>query len=908
MTNANNNLVYILNGANMGSFIINSLVNSDQISITYSINLNSIPLNLNDNVLCVLSLTVPTYNISRTFLTTMNNNIGNFTSSDNKTFIINTQSLSSNANTGTSSSYNQSQSLTQVDDTLFLYIIVTNKSFNVILNQTTIHTISNITLLPQSNATSIYLSGKAPPLKFSDNSSYTFYISTENSSTVSNIRFNNTLIQPLNYSDIDLTVLNPKTLNGTPADMSSTPSNSLEITPVSISQTLKLNRNNLNSSTNNETPVNQCVILNIINPKFHNLSGYFSFELTSTLSNIFTPSSVSSIYSPSSSISLYNSPSLTTTENFTNGPSSTSIVAETSTIINNQIKSQPSNNSIFSSLSNLGATVTNATAALSKNTYDTVLSTTGLPHDSVMNVTSTINTVSKTSLDSLSYAYKVARVNTLQKTKPDNINNVPILIGLPCSLNVSYYDINNNQINFIASNIIIYLSSGLNTIIYSVLNATNSIETPNENSILSFNGEINSVELPDYIKNGPYVLSTGPIPPYVTYSLTSSPEYNTEIKNGSFSLASQNNKLIISNIDTNGINSIPFISLLYTIVNTKITLNILNLDYSVACSLIITGVALSQKESTISYSILSGNMPQSQTNYIFSLLQTSDIILSVNNSKLYNDILTKNNNLILGIQNSIGNSYINNPEDLNIQQALIIITNAASQSTILLTTPFINTNSTTLQIANATITMAFNAINYAMLGDPTNSELQYFYSILTQLTNPIIVTTILNNTLNHINKVISENQNSPNLPAFKNAKNAVNSALDQINVPSALDSPTLNTPSSVYIPIIKNALEAVNAALVVEPDLTDLLKAQSNLLTIEPISLGTYKVENMSDSSGTDSSAPTTTAIIIGVCCCLIIMGGIAFAINSYLSQDDKKFFSSESSSSDSTGDSSSSL
>jgi hypothetical protein len=292
-----------------------------------------------------------------------------------------------------------------------------------------------------------------------------------------------------------------------------------------------------------------------------------------------------------------------------------------------------------------------------------------------------------------------------------------------------------NGINFIAPNIIIYLSSGLNTIIYSVLSSTNSIDTPNENSILSFNGEVNSSELPDYIKNGPYVLSTGPISPYVTYSLTDSPEYNTEIKNGSFSLGTQNNKLIISNIDINKINAIPFISLLYTIVNTKITLNILNLDYSIACSLIITGVALSKTQSTISYSILSGKMPKSQTNYIFSLLQTSDIILSVNNSKLYNDILTKNNNLILGIQDSIGNSYINNPEDLNIQQALIIISNAASQSTILLTTPFINTHNTTLEIANATITMAFNAINYAMLGDPKSSELEYFYSILTQLKN-----------------------------------------------------------------------------------------------------------------------------------------------------------------------------
>ena len=870
LTNANNNLVYILNGANMGAFIINSLVSSNEKSITYSINLTSIPLNLTDNVLCVLSTTIPTYNLTRNYLSNMNSDVGNFNSPDNKKFIINTKSLIDDKTK---------------DDTLFLYIIITNKSFNIILNETTINTISNITLLPESNKTSIVLSGTAPPLKFSDNTNYVIYISTDKSSTVSNITFNNTVIKPLNFSGIDLTSLSPTSLNGKVADMSRAPSNSIKVIPVLMNQTLKANKKSLNTSVNNQTLLNQCVILNIQNPKVHNLSGYFSFELINLPENRLIPGL-----------------NVNVKENFTNDLSPSSSSTPSTNIIMKQIQSKPSNNSLFSSLTNIGSTISDTASSLSKNTYDTVITTTGIPHDSVMTVTSGLTTAATVSYDSISYAAKVVNVNVQKKTKPDNINNVPLLVGLPSSLNVSYYDLNNHQINFIAPNIIIYLTSGLRTIIYSVSNSKNSIDKPNENSILSFNGEINANGLPDYSKNTPYVLSTGPITPYVTYSFNNLVEYNTPIKNGAFSVMSRDSKLIFSNSDATGMNAVPFISLLYTIIKSHLTLNILNLDYSISCSLIITGVALSQTQSTVSYSIKSGSIPKTNSNYIFTLLESSDIILSVNNSKLYNEILTKNNNLILGIQNSIYNSYINYPEDPNIQQAQIIISNAASQATILLTTPFINNDSTTLQIANATITMAFNAINYALLGDPDSAELDYFYNILTQLSNPIIVTTLLNNTLNHITTLINENQASDNLPLFKKAENAINNALSQITVPSALDSPALNTPSSVYIPLIQNAIEAVNEALVILPDNSKLLKAQSTLLAVEPIASGVYKIEKMESRVQADeSSTPSTIGIICGLLCCLVFIGAIAYLINSYLSKGDKELFSTESSSSDSS-------
>ena len=891
MSNANNNLVYILNEANMGSFIINSLVESDQKSYTYSINLNSIPLNLTDNILCVLSTSVPTYNINRTYMSTMTDNINNFSSIDNKKFII------SNLSTNTSSS-------NQVDDTLFLYVIATNKSFNIIFNATTIITISNIQILPESNSKSIVFSGSTPPIKFIDNTSYTIYISTENSSTVSNIFLNNTPIRPLNYSNLDLTntLPNRQKLIGTNVDMSRTPSNTLEITPVLLNQTLKLN-----NIASKQTPVNQCVILNITNALHHNLSGYFSFSQLNT-------------------------------------PSTELVKGLTKNIVENFSFSNPVNQTIFSSISDFASSLNKKSIDLSNATYNQVLSTTGIDHSTVVDTLTPISdfttSASETTnavLDTITYSYKLAQNNISEPIQPDNINNVPLLVGLPCVLNVSYHDINNNQINFITPNIIIYLSNGLRTIIFSVSKPINSVDIPNDSTVLSFNGEINSAGFPDTSKNVPFVLSNGPISPYVMYSYINSIPYNTPIKNGSFTFMTSDNKLVINNTDANTLNAVPFLSLIYTIINTPTTLNILNLDYSIACSLIITGVALSKTQTTISYSLQSGNIPTNPSNYILTLLQSSDIISSINNTKLYNDILTKNNNLIAGIEILINQLYTDNPDDVNIQQAQLIIANASSQATILLTTPFINNRNTSLQIANATITMAFNAINYALLNNPTNNQLLYFYKILTQLNNPIIVTSILNNTLYHVENVVNNNQNSDNIALFVSVQDAINNAITQIAVPSALDSPTLNTPSSSYIPVITTALSKVNLALVSIPDSIDLLKAQSNLLSIEPIITGVYNVDSISlmgpsstqQISGSDSLKPVTplTTIITKLlspsstftpgiskiidtftntrssgyfphlmCCCifsLAVIFGIMYYINQKLTESESEYFSS---------------
>lgn len=865
MNNTNNNLVYIFNGPNIGCFSINSLLYTDQYSNTYSINLYSIPVNLSDNILCVLSNTIPTYNISRTFLTTMNSNINNFTTLDSKTFVINTQSYSDVSTSYDKLSNNKIEK--EVDDTLFLYIIATNKSFNIIFNSSTIHTISNVTIQPSrsSNLTSLVFLGNSLPINFTENTKYTIYISTENSSTVSNIVFNNTPIKPLNYSDIDLTnTPNSSILNGSFIDKSFRPSNTIEITPIKVKQQLVPNIVSLNNLVSTHVPLNQCVILNIINSSYHNLSGYFSISSSNT---------------PNSK--LVKGLTIDVQENYSN---------------------KPANNVLSSGINNFFSDISNSTKSVTLNTYKAFIDNTNVDHKTVINSVNSVSNIGKNAYDSISYAYKVAKVNNQGPTKPDNIDNIPIIAGTGAILNISYVDINNNKINFITPNIMIYLSNKLNTLIYSINSAINNVINPDASTILSFNGEFNSTSLPDHTDNIPYVLSSGPIAPYLTYSYDSAINTNSVVKNGTFSFGTTSNTIIINNIDFNSIDAIPFISLLYTIVNTDITLNILNLDYSFACSLIITSVALSQVQSIISFSIKSGNLPTSSLNtYILTLLHTTDIISSINNNKKYNDVLNKNNKLILMIQTAINNSNLNIPNNSNIQHAQFIITNAANQSTILLNIPFINTNSTTLQITNATITMSFNAINYALLGDPNNIELQNLYSILTQLSNPVIAVAILNNALSHVTILINKNLTSENLPVFTKAKNAINDAIIKISAPDALDSPTLNTTNSTYIPIINSVLEQVNNALIVIPDDIHLLKAQAILLTINPPKNKPYKIESMESKNSSSNYTPSTFQIICGFLVCIVFISCIAYLINEQLSKEDKKFFSSENSSSNSS-------
>jgi hypothetical protein len=760
----NNNIVYIFNDVNLGSITIDSLISSDEISFTYKIILKSIPPNLKDNVVCVLSSTLPNYNITRIYL--QDNTIqGTFYSPDNQTFTINRNSLPNKLNPNmintesgtTSNSYNNSNNHSS-DDTLLLYIISTSKSFTIVFNTQTIYTISNIKLLsPNLNNPYLIFSVTFPQINFVNNAKYNILLSVDNSSTISNIVFNNTIIVPIDDKAINLVHEN------------NTIQNDITITPVLLNNTNTVEKNSLNDNQQNTQIDNQCAILNIQNPSLHNIPGYFSLSLPESsehFSNYFTPDM------------------------------SKNIIASTSKLTNNTTLMT----------NNLLNTTSNLIANAYKNTSHTV---------------------------------KKLKMNYSPPTQPDIINNIPIVSGLSCNLNISLTDINNNPINFITNNKLIYLSNCHDTYIYNIYN-TNTIK-----SILSSSGILNNKILPDFTQNIPYVLSTGPISPFHKFNYISDLTQNAPIINGAFTELSRN-ILVISNSDIFNANTTPFLSLLYTIINTNITLNILNPDYSYECNLLVTNVAITQSQARISYSIKSGSIPKNTTtNYIFSILGTSDVISSVNATNTYYKLLNDNNNLLLGLQNTITTIQQKNQNDPNINQALSLIQVATNQSTILLATPIILNRITSLQIVNATIVLGFNAINYSMINNPTNHELQFFYNKINSLACPIIINYMLKNALSHINSALVLNKNPAYITIYTLAQKSINDALTHLSFPSAIDISTLNNPST--IPSVSKIIIIINNALNLNPGDINLLKAQAILKVIQSISNNTYQVESMTN-------------------------------------------------------------
>jgi hypothetical protein len=131
LTTSINKPIYIFNGPNMGSFTISSLKINTNVSYTFNIRLNSVPPGLTDQTLCVLSLYPSAYTIDRIFvnLSSKINTNGHFTLKDNNTILINSSSM-----------YDD-------DETLFIYILATNKTFKIINSESKIsYLITNVIL------------------------------------------------------------------------------------------------------------------------------------------------------------------------------------------------------------------------------------------------------------------------------------------------------------------------------------------------------------------------------------------------------------------------------------------------------------------------------------------------------------------------------------------------------------------------------------------------------------------------------------------------------------------------------------------------------------------------------------------------------------------------------------------
>ena len=740
-----NKLIYIFNGPNMGSFVPLSYT---QTATQYEIviKLNSIPINLVDNTMCVLSTIPSVYNISRTYI-----NPGNELTSGNFTLVDN-----SNIEISIKSSLN-------VDNTLFLYILATINEFNILVNNSTIFKVKGVKLqVPPPDSNSIIFTADIPMMPLINGESYTIFISTQNSSTISNVNLNGTFINPIQSSVINM--IPPSTSNVigsifTPSGLAPLiKTNTMVVTPVIMNQPPIIPDNNVNKPSSNKIPYNNNVVLLYQPPNLHTDSGSFSIE----------------------------------------------------TSVNPSI--QDSSADIFTHFEHMTGTI----PKISNTPYSR--------GKELINVISN-NPIAKSIYNA---AKNLVSVNPNLPINPDLITNIPIIEGTTCTLHLSTSDIFQQPVNFIEQHSLLFLSNGKSTTVLS----TNTIPSSQENSeddIIQCNVILNS-PLPILNINTPYVLSITPIMPYIKCKYESSYNQANVIGAGLFGIipvssSIKNPTMTISNYDLiSGINNSSFTNLLYTLINTPNTLNILNGDYSFACSLAILNVQSTRDQTIFTYGITSGSLYNisNTTNYIFTLLSASEII---NNIELANKNKRKNHfihSLLLNAISNINDSLTSNTSNIALLNSKNLLHNALIQSETLINMPF-SANSNI--ISTSILTLLYNSITSGLIGSPNNVNLQSLLITINKLASPIITLALLKNAQIYINVSLKEN---PSDELVINASNSVDDAIMKINIKNSsttlFNTPSYSTPSSVdLLTNVVNTLAIANNNL---PDDKNLRKAQ----------------------------------------------------------------------------------
>jgi len=702
LANNFNRLIYIFNGPNMGSFTVTSLQTTTNKSFTLSIILNSVPPNLTDNTYCVLSLYPSAYAIERIYTNSIVDNInGNFTITGDNTILINKSSSSS-------------------DDTLFIYILITNKSFNIYNDISSVSYFIDDVVLSKNQVNNSYISINAtiPIISLINGSSYEFSISTDKSSTVTK------------------TIYTP---GYTPAVTTTAP----------IPQVNNLNVNMIENQDNKKTlDFNYNVLLTFKSNEFYG-NGYFSLK-----------------------------PKLPT-----------------------------NTNEHFS--------------------YPT-------------NMTDAFNII-KGASDKYYNDVKTSSINMIyNQVQPDKIPYVSIINGPEYTLSISAIDSFKKPVNFINQYSLFFLTSGID--MYMIATNTFPVHTRSgSESIIECDIVLDKL-IPSNINNKSFVLSKDPISPYVTFEYVQTHIISDVIGNGLFTILpiSGSNKsptLILSNREILYNNEISsFNNLLYTIIQDPTKelsppyLNILNVDYSIVCTLAVLHVSQGANQTTLTYSVVAGadNLFKlnNKTNYIFTMLKSSDFTSDegiINNTLEYRRESVKYNTVIQRTKNVIDRMIISDSNDSDLINARNIMRSTVSQNNTLLQIPIIASYK---KIINSLIINTFNALQYMLKVDYRNSDIS---SLLNMIDNLEILDILLIK-FEYISTKLNESfiNNPRNNSDIRNAIAHVDSVINTLKTPNA----NINRAE-----ITQTALSNINKALVSNPLDVSLIKSKnilSNSVTLIP--------------------------------------------------------------------------
>jgi len=419
---------------------------------------------------------------------------------------------------------------------------------------------------------------------------------------------------------------------------------------------------------------------------------------------------------------------------------------------------------------------------------------------------------------------------------PDVLPHIPIIQGNHYTLTLNSIDIFNKQINFIKQHSLLYLTNGKNT----SLIATNTIPIIKKSLIddnliicnILFNNSLSMLS-----NNSNYVLSSTPVSPFVYLNYKSNYNALDTIENGYFAKLTETKfpQIILSNIDAVfNYNISSFNNVLYTLKDTSdVYLNILNIDYSLVCSLKINNVIPETHQTIVEYSIITGNEKflntlTSNTRYIFTLYSPSDFLGDngiINTTFNMKDYLTDLNNLIQGAKISINNSHLLYLNNHNLLVANSIMEDVSTQSTILLNlslTPYVN------DVIDALLSNTYNALKKAMEFDPKNPSFVLINNkISTMLPNPVIYI-ILNNAFTNLMKA---NDNLTDIKDIQNINNCdikLTEILHNFNSTKILNKNDVTELNDMLSNIILDNSASVNNVIY-------LIKTQKILQLLLPI-------------------------------------------------------------------------
>lgn len=670
LSNSLNQLIYIFNGPNMGTFTITSLKSSTTGALVFNITLNSIPPNLSNGMNCVISLSPSAYSIDRIFSNTITYSIdGNFTLSNSNTILINKRSSS-------------------VDDTLFIYILITNKSFNIVNDISSVsYVIDNVSIsTSQPNTSYIALNANIPMMSLIDGSSYEINISTTNASTISNTVINNTQILPINTPSINLSLNN----------YIHTPGYSPSITThVNVPNVIVDHSKNINMTHKNQKnrlTFGSNALLNYQTLPFYG-NGFFSLN-SSINSNL---------------VDLY-----------TNVPNS-----------NNNLLEHLDDNSYSSFISKTASNGYNKITTVVNSIVNNVTSTAG----NILQNQISVDNIPQISIFSNKYTLSISTIDSFKK--PINFIKQHSILFLSSGSNVYIFS---------TSTIPIHKINGSDTIIEcNILLNKPLLNNINNKSFVLSNSPVLRYVTFEYtqthitsntIDHGKFnILSISAKNRLPTIVISN---YEVLFDND---VSSFNNVLYTLIQNPSQTLSAPYLNILNTDFSPVCTLAVLHA---------VPDVNQTTFTYTVVSGASKLNQLRNKTNYIITFLSphefTSDNGI-LNTTKENKEELIQINNIVYSVKLIIEKAFSNKPDDLDIIIANNIILDTYSQSSLLINIPITNE---ILDVSGALLANTYNALQRLLKVYPTDKDALFLLQKIFLLETPVVTLALLDNAVKNI--------------------------------------------------------------------------------------------------------------------------------------------------------------